>query len=373
MRTFDVIVAGLGGMGSAAAYSLASRGRRVLGLDRYGPVHDLGSSHGKSRIIRQAYFESPAYVPLLLRAYELWRGIEHDSGLPLLTITGGLMIGTPESAVVAGSLASARAHALPHEVLDAAEIRRRHPALRPASGEIAVYERAAGFVHPELTMRAYRERAAALGATLQFDEPVISWSAASDRVTVRTTHSQYEAESLVITAGPWAPELLAALELPLTVERQVLYWFEPRTTDPFRELPIWIWEVEEMLQLYGFPLENDRVKTAFYHEGSPITPETVDREVHENEIARVRRAIAPRVPTLDGRLAAAKTCLYTSTPDHHFVIDLHPLHRNVVIASPCSGHGFKFVPVIGEILSDLALEGATRHPIEPFRMARFAR
>ena len=372
MRTFDVIVAGLGGMGSAAACHLAARGRRVLGLDRHTPFHDLGSSHGTSRIIRQAYFESPVYVPLLLRAYELWRQIERDSGVSLLTITGGLMIGSPGSEVVSGSLTSARAHGIAHEILEAVDIVRRYPALSPAPHEVALYEIEAGFIHPERSMRAHRERATAQGATLQFGEAILSWSALSDRVRVNTSRGDYEAECLVITAGPWAPELLAGLGLPLTVERQVLYWFEPPVVDPFRQLPIWIWEIEQSLHLYGLPVEGQRVKTAFYHGGSQVTPATTDRNVHEEEIARIRRALAPRVPALDAPVADAKTCLYTSTPDHHFLIDLHPDHRNVVIVSPCSGHGFKFVPVIGEIVAVLAISGTTPHRIQPFRIARFA-
>jgi sarcosine oxidase len=373
VEVFDVIVAGLGGMGSAAAAHLSQRGQRVLGLDRFQPLHTNGSSHGASRIIRQAYFEGPAYVPLLLRSYELWRRMERDAARELLTVTGGLMIGGEDSSVLRGSMESARLHALPHEVLDAAEIRRRYPTFVPAWDEIALFEPEAGFVHPERAIIAHRERALRTGAVLRFEEPVVSWDASPDRVSVTTSHGRYEAGALVVAAGAWASSLMHTLLLPLTVERQVVAWFEPaRDRESFEpgRLPIWIWEVGAATQLYGFPLQDGRVKAAFYHGGTSADPDAVPRTVQPEETDRIRRALAPRIPALDVPAADATTCLYTSTPDYQFVIDRHPDHSNVVVLSPCSGHGFKFVPVVGEIAADLVLDGATRHPIEPFRIGR---
>ena len=225
--THDVIVIGLGGMGSAAAAHLAARGQRVLGLERFGPAHDRGSSHGGSRIIRQSYFEDPAYVPLLLRAYELWRELEADSGADLMTLTGGLYFGRPDSPTVAGSLRSSRQWDLPHELLDAAEIRRRFPTMTPADDEVGLYEADAGLVRPEATVAAHLALAGQRGADLRFDEPVLDWSTTADGVRVTTAAGTYTAGRLVICPGAWAPELLADLGVPLTVERQVLYWFRP--------------------------------------------------------------------------------------------------------------------------------------------------
>ena len=369
---FDVIVVGLGGMGSAAAAHLAARGRRVLGLERFGPAHDRGSSHGGSRIIRQSYFEDPAYVPLLLRAYELWDQLETDSGADLMTLTGGLYFGRPDSPTVAGSLRSARQWDLPHDVLDATEIRRRFPTLAPADDEVGLYEEAAGFVRPEATVAAHLALAAHRGAELHFDEPALGWSTTPDGgVRVTTAAGTYTAGRLVICPGAWAPELLADLGLPLIVERQVMYWFQPVDgVGPFApdRHPVWIHGGPER-QLYGFPAidgPDGGVKTAFFRHGVVTTPETIDREVHPDEAEFIARDLRNLVPRLPGRFLTAAACMYTTTPDEHFVIAPHPGHEQVTVACGFSGHGFKFVPVVGEILADLAVDGSTRHPIELF-------
>ncbi|MFL5803221.1 MAG: N-methyl-L-tryptophan oxidase [Roseiflexaceae bacterium] len=379
---YDAIVVGLGAMGSAAACELAQRGKRVLGLERYTAAHDKGSSHGHSRIIRQAYFEHPDYVPLLLRAYELWKRLERASDRRLLTITGGLMMGPPNSDVVAGAARSAREHSLPHEMLDAAEIRRRFPPFNPGPETVALYEPIDGVLEPEACIRAFLDCAARLGAEMRFEEPALSWQAApsGDGVRVTTGHGVYEAARLVVAPGAWAPALLSELGLPLTVERQVLYWFEPLGGgEPFLpdRFPIYIWEVRPGIDLYGFPAQDGPpggVKVAFYRLGDEgaCTPETIDRTVQPFEVERMRAALAECIPSLNGELRATLTCMYTNTPDQHFVIGRHPRQPQVVVASPCSGHGFKFASVIGEILADLALDGATRHPIGLFDIGRFA-
>lgn len=365
-------------MGSATVYQLARRGKRVLGLDQYTPAHNQGSSHGKSRVIRQAYFEHPAYVPLLLRTYELWAQIEHETGEELLTITGGLMIGAPESATVAGSILSAKEHGLFHEIIDAAEIKKRFPPLKPNKEAIALYEKKAGFVRPEASVNAHLQRAAQLGATLHFEEPVLDWKTApgGDGVQVTTAQDCYQAERLVISPGAWALEMLK-LDLPLSVERQVLYWFDPvGGIEPFLPdcFPIYIWEAEDGMQFYGFPAHGgsqEGVKVAFFYMGVPCTPATIDRTVHEDEILKMRSYLSDRIPALNGRLLNAATCMYTNTPDQHFIIGLHPEHPQVTIASPCSGHGYKFASVIGEILADLAIEGQTRYSLDLFTPTRF--
>jgi sarcosine oxidase len=363
---FDVIVVGLGGMGSAAAAHLAARRQRVLGLEQFQPAHDQGSSHGRSRVIRLAYFEHPAYVPLLRRAYELWRQLEELTGRRLLQITGGLMIGRADSDVVAGSLRSAQEHRLAHEMLDAAQIRARFPALTPDGQTVALFENQAGIVFPEEAIRAHLDCAADNGAHLHFDERVDGWDVLpSGTIEVRTSRGRYEAGRMILAPGSWASTIFKADWLPLDVEPQQLHWFEPAgDAASFRpdRFPIYIWDLGGGIQFYGFPADHEgRVKAALFR--SPLKGE-----------AAMRAALGPCIPALAaGVLVESVSCKYTSTPDHHFVIGRHPDYENVVIASPCSGHGYKFASVIGEILADLAVEGDTRHPIGLFSPSRFGR
>jgi sarcosine oxidase len=379
MSGFDVIVVGLGAMGSAAAYHLAAAGRSVLGLEQFGAAHDKGSSHGRSRIIRQAYFEDPAYVPLLARSYELWARLEEETGARLLTMTGGLMIGLPDSAVVAGSLRSAREHNLAHETLDAAEIRRRFPPFTPGEDERGLYEDRAGFLDPEGCISAHLGRAAQLGAALHFEEPVSEWASTSAGVRVTTEAGAYEAAAAVITPGAWGPVLLRDLKLPLVVERQVMYWFDPiGGTAAFEvgRFPVYIWETADGTQFYGFPAHDGPAGGAkvatFRLPGYETTPETIDRTISDSEVERMRAAVRGRVDALDAPLLSAKTCMYTTTPDEHFVIGLHPEHPQVAFAAGFSGHGYKFASVVGEILGELTVDGRTRHDIELFTPDRFA-
>lgn len=373
--TYDVIVIGLGGMGSAAAYHLARRGRRVLGLEKFGPAHALGSSHGGSRITRQAYFEDPAYVPLVQRAQAMWPELERETGSTILSLTGGLMIGAPDCRLVTGSLASAEHWDLPHELLDARELRRRFPELQPHHDEVALFEEAAGFVRPEESVRAHLAGAERRGAELHFDEPVCGWrSLGGGAVRASTPRGTYEAGHLVIAPGAWAPALLAGLELPLTVERLVQFWFRPRGgTRAFEQQPIFIWEPEDGKRFYSFPAHGDvpgAVKAAMFRSSDFCTADTVARAVGPDEVEELRSYLRERVPALDVAPIDARACMYTNTPDEDFVIAAHPEHADVTIASGFSGHGFKFVPVVGEILADLATEGATSHPIDLFDPAR---
>ncbi|NSC24917.1 N-methyl-L-tryptophan oxidase [Streptomyces albus subsp. chlorinus] len=374
-RTRDVIVIGLGGMGSAAAYHLAARGHQVLGLERFGPAHNRGSSHGGSRITRQSYFEDPAYVPLLLRSYELFAKLERDTGRSLMTLCGGLMLGRPDSRAVAGSRRSAREWGLPHEMLDAAQIRRRFPTLTPAPDEVALYEERAGFVRPEATVTAQLQLAQRAGADLRFEEPVTRWEVlpGGAGVRVHTADGVHTSGHLVICPGAWAPRLLADLGVGFTVERQVMYWFHPRGgTAPFtpERHPIYVWEDRDGVQIYGFPAiegEDGGAKAAFFRKGVVCDPETIDRTVRDEETAAMAAQLRPRIPDLPGRLRKAVTCMYTTTADEHFVLARHPEHPGAVtVACGFSGHGFKFVPVVGEIVADLALTGTTEHPIALF-------
>ncbi|MFD6191792.1 N-methyl-L-tryptophan oxidase [Streptomyces sp. NPDC060275] len=378
--TYDVIVIGLGGMGSAAAHHLSARGVRVLGLERFGPVHNRGSSHGGSRITRQSYFEDPAYVPLLLRAYELYEDLERATGRDVALLCGGLMIGRPDAWTVSGSLRSARQWDLPHEMLDAREIRRRFPTLTPDDDEVALHEAKAGLLRPENTVAAHLQLATRQGADLHFDEPMTRWEPYRDGVRVHTADHTYTASHLVICPGAWAPRLLADLGVPFTVERQVMYWFQPRGgIRPFRPAnhPIYVWEDAAGVQVYGFPAidgPDDGAKVAFFRKGRATTPETIDRTVHEREVRAMADHMSGRIPDLPGTFRKAATCMYTTTPDEHFVIARHPAHPDsVTVACGFSGHGFKFVPVVGEILADLALTGTTAHPIGLFDPARGVR
>ncbi|MBV2363690.1 N-methyl-L-tryptophan oxidase [Streptomonospora nanhaiensis] len=372
-RSYDVAVLGLGAMGGAAARHLAARGRRVLGLERFGPAHDQGSSHGGSRIIRQAYFEHPDYVPLLLRSYELWEALERDSGADLMTLTGALMLGRPDSRTVAGSRESARRWGLPHEILEPADIRRRFPTFAPRPDEVALYEARGGFVRPEAAVAAHLDLAARDGADLRFGEPARTWTALpGGGVRVTTDAGTYTADHLVVCPGAWAPEVLAGLGVPLTVERQVQYWFHPRGgTAPFAadRHPVYVWEDARGVQIYGFPAyegPQDGVKAAFFRKGAPCTPDTVERSVAPEEVEAMAAHLRDRLPDLPGRFLRAATCMYTTTPDEHFVIAAHPDHPQVTVACGFSGHGFKFTPVVGEILADLATTGTTAHPIGLF-------
>lgn len=369
-KASDIIIAGLGAMGSAAAYHLAQRGVRVLGFDRFAPPHTLGSSHGKTRILREAYFEHPAYVPIVQRAYQLWGDLEEAAGTRLLLKTGGLMIGPPESQVVSGARLSAATHDLEHEVLSAAEVIRRYPCLRPEPDMIAVYEPRAGILFPEACVHAHLALAQSHGAQFHTHEPLVSWQSDATGVSVTTERARYSAEALVISAGAWANALLTELAPPLTVERQVQFWFEPmqaRSSFSATRSPVHLWQFDDDQLFYGFPDLGEGVKVARHHRGLIGAPDRLSRAVEADEIADMRSIIRRFVPNADGPLGSAAVCLYTNTPDGHFWIDRHPAHANVLIASACSGHGFKFASAIGEILADLATHNSPSFDLSLFR------
>ncbi|MGP4014636.1 N-methyl-L-tryptophan oxidase [Saccharopolyspora sp. 5N708] len=371
--SYDVIVVGLGGMGSAAAHRLAARGQRVLGIEQFHAAHDLGSSHGNSRITRLAYSEHPSYVPLMRRSYELWREVERESGRRLLTMTGAVMLGDPDSSVVSGALLSAQQWGLPHEVLEPAEVRRRFPTLHPRDDELAVVEDSAGFVRPEQAVLAHSDLATRAGARLHYGERVIDWTTTASSAQLTTDRGTYVADRLVFCPGAWAPELLADLGIPLVVERQVMHWFQPRGgVDRFEDHPVYLWEADPEHIVYGFPAQDGEecVKVAFYRRPGITTPDSIDRTVHPAEVEEIAAYLADRIPGLAGHHLRSKACMYTLTPDHHFVIGPHPGHPRVVVACGFSGHGFKFVPLVGEVLADLVVDGATSHDIALFDPTR---
>jgi sarcosine oxidase len=372
--SYEVIVLGLGGMGTAAAFELARRGRRVLGLEQFQPGHDRGSSHGQTRVIRKAYYEHPDYVPLLHRTYARWYDLEQRCGRHLLTECGCLSIGPPEGELVAGVRRAAAEHHLPVAYLTAADLRRRFPALRFGDDQVAVLEPQAGFLYVEDCVRAYAQEARLLGADLHEDEPALSWKATAGGVVVQTRQQTYTADRLVITAGAWAGAVLADLGLSLTVLRKVLFWFGTADDRLLRRdlFPIYMAETPTGFY-YGFPvLDPAGHKVARHDGGNPVAdPAAVDRTVSTAEEADCQAFLQAHLPVVDGPRRQAKVCLYTMTPDQHFLLDYHPAHPQVAIAAGFSGHGFKFAAVVGEILADFVEQGRTDLPISRFRLERF--
>jgi len=372
---YDAIVIGLGGMGSAAAYQLARRGKRVLGLERFTIPHEMGSSHGLTRIIRLAYYEDPSYVPLLRRSYELWRELQTQTGAELLHITGSIDAGSAESEVFTGSLASCQLHGLPHEVLTGAEVNARFPGYHFLPDMMAVFQPDGGFLVPEACITAYTQAAQQHGATLHQQESVIAWEPTAQGVRLQTERGTYTAEKLVITAGAWAGKLLPFLQSYAQPERQVLVWLETSAPQLFmpNRFPVFNVVVEEG-RYYGFPLyQHPGFKFGRYHHlDEAADPDALDRDANAADEAILRVFAERYFPQAAGRALMFKTCMFTNTPDEHFIIDHHPQHPQVVFAAGFSGHGFKMCSVVGEVLADLALERHTPHDIGLLRWGRFA-
>lgn len=381
--TADVIVVGLGAMGSATVDELAGRGLAVVGIDAFEQGHANGSSHGPTRIVRRVIEEAPFYVPIVADAFERWDALGADTGAALVHRTGVLRIGPPGSDLLRAFRASAHANGLPFDEVDPDEAAARFPAFRVPDGWEAVYEADAGYVYAARAVHTLQERARRRGADLRFGEPVLDWQAGLGRVAVTTAERTYEASQLVIAAGAWTSRLTDELGLPLVAHRVVNVSFEPADRDlhgPGRMPPFII--DDENAQghpgtpalrggLYGVPAvpgEGVKVGTS----GTPVDPDAVDRTVTDDEIAALRAWVDRFLPGASGPVASTLTCLYTETPDEHFVIDRHPEHPNVVIASPCSGHGFKYTPAIGAILADLATGATPAHDLAPFAVSRFA-
>lgn len=367
----EVIVVGLGADGSATAAHLARRGARVLGLEAFARGHTDGSSGGLTRVIRLAYYEHPDYVPLLRRAWTLWRELEHETGSELLRQTGGVYAGPRDGALVAGSLRSAREHGLEHALLDPDALRTRLPLFRFAPDWWGLAEASAGYLRPERCIAAHLALAERHGADLRFGERVRGWAADGSGVRVTTDRGTHRADRLVIAAGAWNAQLLPQLAPHLGVRRVPLFWFEPRAEqEALAQLPVYIVDSGEGHGCYGFPyLADQGLKVATHGLGTPADPDMLDRSVHPEDEAPVRAFLRAHLPVADAPLRQAKICMYTVTPDEHFVVDRE---GPVAYASACSGHGFKFASVIGEVLADLALDGRTAHPIGFLAAARFA-
>lgn len=372
-RDVDVVVVGLGAMGAAAAWRAAARGLSVVGLDAARPPHAQGSTHGHSRIIREAYFEHPQYVPLVQRAYALWAELEAASRTRLFQACGGLMVGRPDRLLVSGTRLAAAEHRLPVETWTAADLKRRVPVLAPADDMVAVFEPRAGVLAPEPAVTAMLEAARHGGARLFTDEAVYGWEARAGGVEVQTAARRITARRVVLAAGPWLPGLLDGLDLPLTVERVVQYWYPPAADGRFAaaRFPVFLLEAPDGRMLYGLPDQGHGLKLAEHHGGQPTAIDAVDRTVSTEERRQFHAFASRWVRDLPGEPAEAAVCLYTNTPDSDFILDWHPDAERVYVCSACSGHGFKFAPAIGEAIAAVLVGDAAPFDLTPFRLSRF--
>ncbi|MDA4125512.1 MAG: N-methyl-L-tryptophan oxidase [Thaumarchaeota archaeon] len=372
MRHYDALVVGCGAMGSSASYHLAAKGLRVLTLDRFGLNHEFGSSHGRSRIIRLAYYEDERYVPLLRRAFESWRSLEKTSGKELLKLTGGLMIGSPEGELVKGVLNSSEKHGISHQLISAREMGERFESLSFDDGFSAVYLEDAGILFPEECIKAYAGSAREAGCELKFSEPVTSWKGTPEGVEVAAGGEVCVADRVVFCAGAWTRQLLGDV-IPLSCERQVPLWFSSGGEKCFapEEMPVFIAEETPENFFYGIPELGHGVKVARTHQGQKVEPDTVSRTVTDEDVAPVAGFISRRMRKLGRTPIASGTCIYTNTPDLNFAIGPHPDDSRITVVSACSGHGFKFASAIGEVAADLAVDGKTDLDISFLGIDRF--
>jgi sarcosine oxidase len=361
-------------MGSAVLAHSCGKGRRVLGLEQFPRGHELGASSGRSRIIRKAYFEDAAYVPLLVRAYELWRQLEEEVRTPITDLRGVLVVGDAQNSTISGIRKASAQYSVPVEEFDAAGIARRFRGTTVYSHEVGVYEPEAGIVFPERAILAHYRMAEARGAELRFDAKVSAlhtdsrciYLTMADGTTIKTGR-------LAICAGPWTSQVLSDLKLPLRVQRNVQIWFRSLTS-AFQngQFPVFVVERDHWpARLYGFPDLGDGVKAAFHAFGEFTDASRLDRTIRQKDIAPVRRALEDWAPGAAAEFAFGKACMYALTPDENFIVDRHPADGRIIIAAGFSGHGFKFCPVVGEIVSELAFEGGSRHPISFLGIDRF--
>jgi sarcosine oxidase len=373
--SYDAIVLGAGGVGSAVMYQLARRGLRVLGIDRFAPPHDRGSSHGQTRIIRQAYFEHADYVPLLLESYKLWAELEQRAGQKLLIDTGLVEIGPADGIVVPGVLEAARRHGLAVETLTPPAAQERWPALYVPDDMVAVFEPLAGALLVEQCVRAHLVAAQEAGSDLRVGVEVLDWSFEGDSARVETTAGRFSAARLIVTAGAWAGRLLAGLDLKLEVRRKAMLWYpesDPKTRAD-AGCPCFLYELPHGV-FYGMPsIDGSGVKVAEHSGGEPVDdPLHVDRSLRDSDYKPVEAFLRTHLPTVLPACRDHAICLYTMSPDEHFIVDRHPQHPQVVIAAGLSGHGFKFAPVLGAALAELAINGSTQLPIDFLSLRRFS-
>ena len=374
MPSYDAIVIGVGGMGSAAVYHLARRGLQVLGLEKHAIPHEMGSSHGYSRMIRYTLQEHPSYVPLVRRSYELWHEMEETAGEELMVTTGSIRAGAPNSPFFLNAQEACDLHSIPYEILTASEVNKRFPGYRFPEEISSVYQADGGFLLPERCIVTHVQAAERAGADVHSQETVLDWEVRGDGVQVRTDRDTYTAGRLVVTAGPWAANLVPELAAYAVPERQVMGWFQPKRPELYaaEAFPVFGVFTEEG-RYYGFPshaVPGFKIGRA-HHLLQKVDPDAIDREVHPEDEDILRQAVNRYFPLAAGKLLDGKTCMYTNTPDEHFMIGTLDGQPQVSVAAGFSGHGFKFASVIGEIMADLAQNGATEHDINLFRLDRF--
>lgn len=370
----DVIVIGLGAMGSASSYYLSKEGIDVIGFDSYKPPHSLGSSHGQTRIIREAYHEGTSYVPIVKRAYDLWEDLNHESDENLISQFGGIILGN-DGDHIKKALKSADKYNIPIDQLDSYQIKDRFPVLNPPSNFTGLYEKRSGAVFPEKSILFMHEQARKNGARLFYDEKVLSWKKKSSSYQVETNKATYFTDKLIFSSGAWIKDLMPDINLPVKIERQVLFWLEPKKNKEFFEsdmMPNTGWDLDNGLEFYTQPnLEKKGFKVANHHNGEFISPNNLNRETKEEDIITIRSFLEEYIPDGNGKILDSKVCIYTDTPDFDFILDFSPVDENIIICSPCSGHGFKFTPAIGEICSKMIKREKIPFDISEFSINRF--
>ncbi len=386
MNTADVIVVGLGAMGSASVYQLAKRGAKVIGIDRYAPPHMYGSTHGETRITRQAIGEGQAYVPFVLRSHQIWRELEAQTGESLLLQCGGLILSRAEGQALhhhkpeflGRTIEAAQKFGIEHEVLNAAQVMERFPQFGLEGDETGYFEPGAGLVYPERCVEVQLEQAKRLGAELRTGEKVLKLEATPNGAIVQTDQETYHADKVIVSAGSWVGELLGEPVAKLMrIYRQVLFWFEPEDAEAYspERFPIFIWAHDSSSDghFYGFPVVSKGVKVAAEQDVITTPPDQVERAVTIAETAQMyNHHVKGCLKGLSPNCIKSATCLYTSTPDGDFVLDFHPDSQRIIVASPCSGHGFKHSAAIGEAMAELALQGQSQFDLSAFRLERFS-
>ena len=370
---YDVIIIGLGAMGSAASYYLSKNGVKVLGLDTYEPPHKLGSSHGHTRVIREAYHEGTSYVPIVKRAYELWNELDHEIEDKLILEYGGMYLGD-DGKYLSDAKKSAKKYDIPIKEFSSKEIKEKYNILNPPNNFKGLLENRSGAVFPEKAISNFLSKSINNGSSHNYNEKVIGWEKQSKVYKVETDKNNYFAEKLIFSSGAWIKNLVPSLKLPVKIERQVLFWFDPiKDKDKFHysNMPNTGWDLDNGMEFYTQPnIENKGFKVAMHHNGKFISENDLNRESNADDLSIVQNFLEEYIPLANGKIIDSRVCVYTNTPDLDFIIDFYPNDENIIICSPCSGHGFKFTPAIGEICSELVINNGTNYDLSEFSIKR---